>query len=244
VKHGQEGGPIVVDQQKLHHMLSQFARTLVQHYAVGDVLYELTERVLAIVGIEGAGVSLADASGTMSFATAINEASTALEQAQEQFQRGPCIDAFRTREVTMVTDITTQGERWPEFTKAALGEGFHSMAAIPMRLDGSRLGALNLYRMAVHVWEHDEVEAASLFADMATSYVVNATELERTRESVAQLERALESRIVIEQAKGVIAAEHGVSVDKAFDMPRRHARNHHANLHEVSEAVVRLGLRL
>lgn len=234
----------MVDQRLLHRMLSEFARTLVQRYAVGDVLYELSERVLAVVGIEGAGVSLADSAGHMRFATAINEASAGLEQAQEQSQRGPCIDAFQTGAVTLVTDITTEGERWPEFTNAALAEGFHSMAAIPMRLDGTRLGALNLYRMAVHQWEDDEVEAASLFADMATSYVVNATELERTRASVAQLEKALESRVVIEQAKGVIAAEHGVSVDKAFDVLRTHARNHHANLHEVADAVVRLGLRL
>ena len=234
----------MVDQQLLHRMPSQFARTLVQRYAVGDVLYELSERVLTVVGIEGAGVSLADGTGEMRFATAINEASAALEQAQEQFQRGPCVEAFKRGVVTVVADITKEGERWPEFAETALKEGFHSMAAIPMRLDGSRIGTLNLYRMAVHCWEDDEVEAASLFADMATSYVVNATELERTRESVAQLEKALESRIVIEQAKGVIAAERGLSVDKACEILRSHARNHHANLHEVAEAVVRLGLRL
>lgn len=88
--------------------------------------------------------------------------------------------------------------------------------------------------LGIHEWEEDEVEAASLFADMATAFVVNTTELERTRESVAQLEQALESRIVVEQAKGIIAAEHNVSVDQAFEMLRTHARNHHANLHEPS----------
>jgi len=143
----------------------------------------------------------------------------------------------------LVNDLADHAERWPAIAAAAFAEGFHSIAAIPMRLDGARLGALNLYRMGPHEWDEDEVEAASLFADMATSYVVNANELERTRASVAQLERALESRIVIEQAKGIIAAEHDVSVDQGFEILRSHSRNHHANLHEVAEAVVRLGLR-
>jgi AmiR/NasT family two-component response regulator len=112
-----------------------------------------------------------------------------------------------------------------------------------MRLDGNRMGAISLDRMAIHHWEDDEIEAASILADMATSYVVDATEFERSRASVAQLERALESRVVIEQAKGIIAAKRDISVDDAFEILRSHARNHHANLHDVSEAVVRLGLR-
>lgn len=234
----------MVDQRLLHRMLAHFARTLVQRYAVGDVLYELSEHVLAVLGIEAAGVSLDDGTGRLRFATAINEASAHMEQAQERAQAGPCIEAFREGKVVLVPDLGREAERWPEFAETAFAEGFHSMAAIPMPLEGHRLGALNLYRMRAHEWQEDEIEAASLFADMATSYVVNAGELERTRVSVAQLERALESRIVIEQAKGVIAAEREVSVDKAFEILRAHARNHHANLHEVAEAVVRLGLRL
>jgi hypothetical protein len=92
----------VVDEQLLHRMLSKFARTLVQHYAVADVRYELSDRLLAVVGVEGAGVSLADNNGRMRFATAINEAGAGMEQAQEQSQRGRCVDAFRNGEVTMV----------------------------------------------------------------------------------------------------------------------------------------------
>lgn len=159
----------MVDQKLLHRSLSHFARTLVQRYAVGDVLYELSEHVLGVLDIEAAGVSLDDGTGQMRFVTAINEASARMEQAQEQAQCGPCVDAFRSGEVVVVNDLAAHAERWPEFAAAAFAEGFHSIAAIPMRLDGTRLGALNLYRMAAHEWEEDEVEAASLFADMATA---------------------------------------------------------------------------
>jgi AmiR/NasT family two-component response regulator len=112
-----------------------------------------------------------------------------------------------------------------------------------MRLDGGSVGATKLCRMGIHHWQDDEIEAVSILANVATSYVVLATELERSRASVAQLEKALESRVVIEQGKDVIAAERDVCVDDAFEILRSHARNHRANLPDVSEAVVRLGLR-
>jgi AmiR/NasT family two-component response regulator len=117
-----------------------------------------------------------------------------------------------------------------------------AVAGIPMGLDDRRLGALNIYASTTRVWTVDELDAAQVFADMATSYLLNSTERERAEQVQTQLREALESRIVIEQAKGMLAATYGVSVDAAFERLRRHARSHGAPLREVANAVVHLGL--
>ncbi len=119
-----------------------------------------------------------------------------------------------------------------------------AVAGIPMELDGLRLGALNIYDSSPREWAEEDLAAARVFADMATSYLLNSSERERAQRIQAQLQEALASRVVIEQAKGMVAATYGISVDAAFERLRRHARNHNATVRNVSEAVVQLGLRI
>jgi AmiR/NasT family two-component response regulator len=112
-----------------------------------------------------------------------------------------------------------------------------------MRLDDEVLGAMNIYSAEPRLWTDDEIATAQVLADMATSYLVNASELEKSRRTSEQLQEALQSRVVIEQAKGILSAERRISMDEAFETLRRHARNHNANLRAVADAVVNLGLR-
>lgn len=223
--------------------LSEFARTLVRRFDISDVLYDLTARVTAVLEVESAGVSVVQ-DGRLRFVTALDERATTLERVQEEEQAGPCIEAFRTGNPILVNPLTEVEHRWPTFVREARSTGFVALAGIPMRLDGQSLGALDLYHTSHRDWSDEDVRVARVLADMATSYVVTASELERQQRTSEQLQVALESRIVIEQAKGIIAAERRVPVDKAFELLRSHARSHNADLRTTADAIVRLGLRV
>jgi GAF domain-containing protein len=222
--------------------LSDFARTLVRRFDISDVLYELTTRVTTVLELTSAGVSLV-LDGRLRFVTALDETTASLERVQEEEQAGPCIEAYRSGEPVLVSKLKEVDDRWPAFARQARKIGFEAVAGIPMRLDGESLGAVDLYHTDARDWSSDDVRVARVLADMATSYVVNASELERQQRTAEQLQLALESRVIIEQAKGILAAERRVSVDQAFELLRRHARSHNADLRTTAEAVVHLGLR-
>jgi GAF domain-containing protein len=230
------------DQQLFVVALSEFAHTLVGDYAVSDVLHDLAIKVTDVFSITGAGVSLA-ANGSIRFVTAIDELTTQIEMLQEETQEGPCVDAYHTGTPVVVGDLRQIPGRWPKLGSLALELGVVSVVGIPMRLNGTRLGALNMYTAGPRDWIPEDVAAAQVLANMATSYVAHASELERQRRTTEQLEEALQSRIVIEQAKGMLSAERKIPVDDAFKVLREHARSHNASLHAVAEAIVTLGLR-
>jgi GAF domain-containing protein len=234
----------MADQRLLLQALSDFAHTLVQRYAVADVLFRLTDHVSDVLNVAGAGVSLGDEDRRLRFITASNETITEIERVQELAQTGACVEAFTTGTVVESDDLGTE-LRWPELVPDALRLGLRSVVALPMSFgDNDTIGSLNIYDTRARRWEEDDLHAARVLADMAVSYVANASELERAERVREQLQRALESRVVIEQAKGMIAAERGIGVGEAFKLLRQHARSRNASLHNVADAVVNLGLHL
>ena len=232
----------MVDQGLFLRTLSEFARTLVVRYEIGDVLYDLADRTTTLLGVAGAGVCLAEGD-RLRFVTGVNDATVRLEQTQERTQQGVCVESFRSGEVVRLDDVAELDGRWPEFETEARAVGVAAMVAIPMRLDDDVLGAVNVYSAERRAWSEDDVATAQVLADMATSYLVNASELQKSRRTAEQLNEALQSRVVIEQAKGILSAERKIPMDQAFEALRRHARGHNANLRTVAEAVVHLGLR-
>ena len=232
----------VIDQGQLSRALSEFARSLVQGYDVSDVLYRLADHVMDVFAADGAGVALADESGRLGRATAANELSAAIEEVEVRTQEGPCVEALRN-DAVLVDDLEEVGERWPVYAAAARRIGIRAVASIPMRFDRANLGSIDVYCRRVRHWSGEDVTAARTLADVATSYVVFASELERSRRTTAQLRGALESRVVIEQAKGVLAADYGVDVQEAFEVLRRHARSQSTSLRTIARAVVEAGLR-
>ena len=232
----------MVDQALFLRMLSEFARTLVVRYEIADVLDELARRTTTLLDVAGAGVSLGD-QGRLRFVTGVNDATVRVEQTQERLQQGVCVEAFSSGKPVAVPDVAGLGDHWAEFRDEATAAGFAAVVGIPMRLDDEVLGAVNIYSAEPREWSDDDVATASVLADMATSYLVNASELEKSRRTAEQLQEALQSRVVIEQAKGILSAERKISMDEAFNVLRLHARNHNANLRAVAEAVVNLGLR-
>jgi GAF domain-containing protein len=175
---------------------------------------------------------------------AVNKASEELERAQEEQQSGPCRGAYDTGEVVRVSDVRLESARWPEFSAAATRWSMAGIAGIPMRLDDQIIGAFNLYSAEPREWSDEDIAVAGVLANVATSYVVNASKLRQQEQLREQLQQALESRIIIEQAKGITAQQHTVSVDQAYQLMRGHAHSNNASLRGVAEAIVAVGLQV
>ncbi|MEP7034787.1 MAG: GAF and ANTAR domain-containing protein [Dermatophilaceae bacterium] len=231
------------DQPLFLHTLSRFAVVLPARYDLEATLTELTESVTTVLGLSGSGVTMAE-DGRLRFVTAVSQASSELERNQEKWQAGPCRDAFDTGEVVRVSDVRAESARWPDFSEAASRLGVAGVAGIPMRLADEIIGALNLYSPEPREWSDADIAVASVLADVATSYVVNASKLRQQEQLSEQLQEALESRVVIEQAKGITAQQRAVSIDQAYQRMRRHARTNNASLRVVAEAIVAVGLQV
>jgi GAF domain-containing protein len=222
---------------------SEFAHTLANSFEVSEVLYQLAEHVVAILGVAGTGVSLIDEDKRLRPVTAINELTSLLEATEEQFQEGPCVDAFKVGKVVTVPDLDEVDDSWPRWTAEARERGVRAVLGVPLRVRGESLGAMNIYSTEPRDWSESDVRIAQVLTDMAAGYIVNASDLEQSRRTTEQLREALESRIIIEQAKGMLANEMRISVDDAFVVLRDHARRNSASMRSVANAVVHLGLR-
>lgn len=230
------------DHERYLDTLSRFSRVLLTSYDVDTVLGELTMQVAAVLDLVGSGVSLVR-DGQLSYTPAVPRPITELEAVQQRTRSGPCVEALSSGSAVVISDLAGEAARWPRYCEVARREGVRAVAAIPMSLAGERFGSLNLYSGSPREWDPDDLAAARVMADMATGYLINASKLDQQVQLASQLRAALESRVVIEQAKGVVANAEGIGVEEAFDRIRRHARNHQSNLHEVASAVVQLGLR-
>ncbi len=231
------------DQSLFLTTLSRFASALPRHYDTTAALHGLTVSGSAVLGLAGCGVTLADA-GRLHFITGGAGSVHELEEMQERFQAGPGKDAYEGNDVVSIADVRLESARWPDYARAAARLDVAAVAGIPMRLAGNAIGALNLYSTEPRSWTPEDLEIAQVMADLATGYAVNSERLRQQQELTTQLQGALESRITIEQAKGIIANHRSITVEEAFDVIRRHARNTNNTLHHVVDGIVSTGLRL
>ena len=218
--------------------LVEMADTLVDDYDVVDLLTGLADRCVALLGVSAAGVMLVSPQGSLGLVASSSEAMRLLELFELQAQEGPCLDAFRTGQPVEHQNLEAGSGRWPSFSAAALKAGFRSALALPLRLRELTLGALNLLSVTQTPMGQADVIVARAFADLATLSIVQhrtAAEAQRLNE---QLSGALTSRVVIEQAKGVIAERAGADLAEAFSRLRTYARNHNLRLTDVAHAAV------
>jgi len=232
------------DQQLFMKTLSRFAVVLPEHHDLdAAALAELTKSVTAVLGLGGSGVTMAE-QGQLQFVTAVTPDSKELERSQEEHQEGPCRDAYETGEVVRVTDVRQESARWPDYAATATRLGVAGVAGIPMRDGDEVIGALNIYSSEPRQWSDEDIAVAVVLADVATSYVLNAAKLHDQEQLSQQLQQALDSRVVIEQAKGITAHQNTVPVDQAYQLMRRHARKNNTSLRMVAEAIVGVGLKV
>lgn len=227
----------MADQAALKRAFADFARTISDRYEIGDVLYRLTDQIVDVLEVDGAGVSLGHEADSLRFVTATDDRVSRLEDAQVAARSGPCFDAYRSGDLTVCEDLEAE-DRWPSYREAAVGEGFRSVAGIPMPIGERRIGALDLYRSRPGSWDVETLDVAQLLANTASGYILNWQALQESRTLAEQLQRALDSRVVIEQAKGMVAARHEVDPGAAFDILRRRSRSTSTRLHEICRQVV------
>lgn len=212
-------------------------------YDISDVCYGLGKTVMEVLGASGAGVSVVDMQGDLKFVTGTSQRIIEIEQAQEGAQQGPCVQAFQTQKAMAIPDIAERPD-WPVYTDTADRLGLRAVVGFPLSSGEERLGALNLYNSEPREWTDDDLDVLGVFADMATAYLARTSELAEARQLADQLQSALDSRVIVEQAKGIVANQHDVSVDEAFEMLRSHSRSNRIKLSLLADAVVNMGLRL
>lgn len=222
----------------LARTMVELADTLVDDFDVVDLLTTLSDRCVAVLDTAAAGIMLAAPGGDLQLMTSSSEAMRIVELFELQSQEGPCLDCFRSGEPVVNHDLSVEDGRWPRFAAVALRAGFRAADAIPMRLRGQVIGALNLFRTEVGSLTADDVDIAQALADLATIAILQHRAAIESGVLNEQLTHALQSRIVIEQAKGVIAEREGLEVDQAFAQLRSYARSHNLRLAALAQAVV------
>jgi transcriptional regulator with GAF, ATPase, and Fis domain len=223
-----------MDTYLLSNTFVDLADTLVADFDVIDFLHMLTDRSVALLSASAAGVMLADPRGELRLAASSNEAAGLLELFQLQNDQGPCLDCFRTGQPVTAADLTSPSQQWPRFATAATEAGFRRVEALPMRLRDQVIGALNLFRVDPAPFDPAELRIGQALADVATIGLLHERNVRRTETVAEQLQRALNSRVVIEQAKGKLAERLGMDMDQAFGLLRDYARNSNQRLTDVA----------
>jgi GAF domain-containing protein len=211
---------------------------LVDDYDVVEMLVQLTTSCASLLDVSSAGLLLADERGVLHLMASSSDRMHHLEMFQLQRHEGPCLDCFHERRAVLVPDLDAEEERWPQFCDAARGVGYRSVHALPMRLKDSMLGTLGLFGEERGSLDEEDVALAQALVHVASVAIVNERAAADRATVNSQLQHALTSRIVVEQAKGVIAHAGGLEMDAAFAVLRRYARDHGRKLSDVAAEVV------
>jgi GAF domain-containing protein len=222
----------------LARTLVELADTLVDDFDVVGLLTLLADRCVEVLGVSAAGLILVAPEGDLRVMASSSEAMRVLELFELQSHEGPCMDCFRTGRAVVNQDLAEVDGRWPRFAREAVDAGFQSAHAVPMRLRGTIIGALNLLRVEPGVMDEADIAAAQAFTDVATIAILQHRATLEAQVLNEQLSHALNSRIVIEQAKGVLAERAGLDMEQAFARLRNHARNHNLRLVDVAHDVI------
>ena len=225
-------------ESRLAQAFVELADTLVNDFDVVDFLHVLTRRATELLDAAEAGLLLADPGGTLHVMASSSEATGALELFQLQNEEGPCLECYRSGTPLIVEDLDTEAGRWPRFVPEALSTGFASVHALPMRLRQEIIGVLNLFGARPGRLSDADVTAGQAMADIATIGILQQRAIHQAHVTVDQLQGALTSRIIIEQAKGTLAERSGIAMDAAFEGLRSYARHHNRRLGDIAQELI------
>lgn len=229
---------MVTREQRLARVFVELADTLVAQFDVIDFMHTLTDRCVELLGADAAGLMLADQRGHLRVIASSAESARLVEVFELQHSEGPCLDCFHSGRPVVNLDEAQMGARWPGFAAQALELGFRSAHALPMRLREEVIGAVNLFTRASRRLGDDDIAVGQAMADVATIGLLHER-VGRQKELLAeQLQMALNSRVLIEQAKGVLAERSRITPTEAFVVMRSYARRQRRPLTSVAAAVV------
>lgn len=202
----------------------------------------LANKVVDVLDIDGAGVVVTDSFDKPHLVAASTEAARRASLAELRLVEGPCLDTLRRGRPQGSVDLVRDRTPWPRYAAAAAGLGFVAVQTVPIRRQSKTLGALDLFRTRPGRLAVDELAAVEALASVAASRIAHYMDLQERDKAVGHLQTALDSRVLIEQAKGILAAHSGITVDEAFSLLRSHARNTNRRLHDVAAAVIGGGI--
>jgi transcriptional regulator with GAF, ATPase, and Fis domain len=231
----------MADVSRIAQAFVELADTLVENFDVVDFLQTLTDRCVELAGTDASGLMLSDQRGGLQVMTATLQRARMLELFELQVQQGPCLDCFNSGSALTNVDLTQPEttERWPAFTPAAAQAGFGTTHALPMRLRGQVIGALNLFNDKPVQLSESDLTVAQAMADVATIGLLHQRNIHEKTVLSEQLQTALASRVLIEQAKGALATHLELDVDHAFQKLRAYARRNNLTLTDVATAIMK-----
>ncbi|TFD78293.1 GAF and ANTAR domain-containing protein [Cryobacterium fucosi] len=230
-------------EDRLIDTFATLADTLVAGYDVVELLQTLVESCASLFDITAAGVLLLDVDGQLEVVASTSEASRLVEVMQLSARAGPCVECFTTGTVVSLPNVEDSPPGWQRFRDSAREQGFAAVYAVPLRLRETTIGALNLLSSVPGALRQQDVRAAQALADVATIGILQERTLRESNTVREQLTNALNSRVLIEQAKGVIAQSRGVSMEEAFVLLRNYARSNRLMLSQVAQGLVDEGGR-
>jgi transcriptional regulator with GAF, ATPase, and Fis domain len=225
-------------EQQVAEAFVDLADTLVDDYDVLDFLHGLAAHCVALLDVDAAGLVVADATGALRVAASSTEQVRVLELFELQNEEGPCLECFRTGASVTADDLEEPAGAWARFAREARGAGFRSVVALPLRLRDQTIGALNMFRSQPGPLPPAHHSLGQALADVATIGILQERGARLQEQLARQLQAALSSRIIIEQAKGVLAERRGIHVDEAFRVIRQYARSKGERLSDVAARIV------
>jgi GAF domain-containing protein len=225
----------------------ELADTLVDDYDIIALLDSLAGHCVELLTADAAGILLADSYDKLRVVASTNEQTAWMDLLQLQADEGPCVECFRTATAVSVVDLSQSAVRWPRFTTALTAaladrEPYGSVHALPLRLRGEPIGALNLFHREPGPLPAADLALGQALADVATIGILSERAINRGEVLNEQLQTALNSRVIIEQAKGVLAERGNIDMNVAFDRLRRYSRDHNLKLSDVGRQIVEAGL--
>lgn len=224
-------------EEQLIEAFVEAADTLVDDFDVIEFLHTVAGRCVQLLDVDAAGLMLADKYGQLHATAASTESARLLELFELQADAGPCMDAYRTGSQVVNADLGANQERWPRFAEAAQATGFVSVHALPLQLRATIIGALNLFCARPGVFSDADVRTGQALADVATIGILSQRGQHQADLLTTQLQHALNSRVTIEQAKGMLAERRGITVDEAFAVLRGYARDHNLHLSDLARQI-------
>lgn len=212
-------------EERLSGAFVDLAETLVGTFDVDGFLHLLCERIEDVLEVDAVGVMLESAEGSLRLWSASTADAGAIELFEMQERQGPCFDAYRHGDQVAVADLSRSTSVWPEFTPRAMAAGFEAVFAFPMRVRETRVGSVNAFRCVRGDLDERDRNAGQALADMATLALLSHRQTADAETLATQLQHALDSRVLIEQAKGALAERTGTTPQDAWERMRRHARN-------------------
>jgi len=225
-------------EESINDAFVRVAGTLVDEYDIVDLLSTLVNTCTTLLQVQAGGILLADSAGHLELVASTSEEAELVEIMIIAAGAGPCIDAYRTGSAISIPDIDTDGADWPRFRRTALEQGFRAAHVTPLRLHGTVIGAMNLLSTMSGPLSDRDARLAQALADVATVGILHERSFRQPETVTAQLHLALDTRVLVEQAKGVLAHVRSCTMSEAFEALRDYARDHDIALRSAAEGVV------